>query len=59
MYYQMGNFVPWREAAWALLAERLALTPARRAAARFRLGQVPRRRRAIAKMLPCVPIRPS
>ena len=40
MYYQMGNFVPWREAAWALLAERLALTPARRAAARFRPGQV-------------------
>jgi hypothetical protein len=25
MYYQMGNFVPWREAAWALLAERLAV----------------------------------
>jgi hypothetical protein len=22
MYYQMGNFVPWREAAWALLSER-------------------------------------
>jgi hypothetical protein len=22
MYYQMGNFVPWREAAWVLLAER-------------------------------------
>ncbi len=30
-----------------------------RGTARFRLGQVPRRRRAIAKMLPCVPIRPS
>ena len=23
MYYQMGNFVPWREAAWALLSERV------------------------------------
>jgi len=22
MYYQMGNFVPWREAAWVLLSER-------------------------------------
>jgi hypothetical protein len=25
MYYQMGNFVPWRDAAWALLAERVAV----------------------------------
>src|SRR5690349_4981161 len=25
MYYQMGNFVPWREAAWALLLERVAV----------------------------------
>jgi hypothetical protein len=25
MYYQMGNFVPWREAAWVLLAERTAV----------------------------------
>jgi len=25
MYYQMGNFVPWREAAWVLLAERAAV----------------------------------
>ena len=24
MYYQMGNFVPWRQAAWVLLAERAA-----------------------------------
>jgi len=23
MYYQMGNFVPWREAAWMLLRERM------------------------------------
>ena len=22
MYYQMGNFVPWRDAAWVLLSER-------------------------------------
>jgi hypothetical protein len=25
MYYQMGNFVPWRDAAWALIAERVAV----------------------------------
>jgi len=25
MYYQMGNFVPWREPAWVLLAERAAV----------------------------------
>jgi hypothetical protein len=25
MYYQMGNFVPWRRAAWVLLAERAAV----------------------------------
>jgi hypothetical protein len=25
MYYPMGNLVPWREPAWALLYERLAL----------------------------------
>jgi hypothetical protein len=25
MYYQMGNFVPWRGAAWALLSERIAV----------------------------------
>src|SRR5262249_59100527 len=25
MFYQMGNFVPWREAAWVLLAERAAV----------------------------------
>src|SRR6516164_9117927 len=29
MYYQMGNFVPWRDAAWALLAERAAVLSAR------------------------------
>jgi hypothetical protein len=25
MYYQMGNFVPWRKAAWVLLCERAAV----------------------------------
>jgi hypothetical protein len=25
MYYQVGNFVPWRDAAWVLLAERAAV----------------------------------
>jgi hypothetical protein len=25
MYYPMGNFVPWREPAWALLLQRLSL----------------------------------
>ena len=25
MYYQMGNFVPWRKAAWVLLSERAAM----------------------------------
>jgi len=25
MYYRMGNFVPWREPAWALLHERTLL----------------------------------
>jgi len=25
MYYQMGNFVPWRHAAWVLLSERTAV----------------------------------
>jgi hypothetical protein len=25
MYYQMGNFVPWWNAAWVLLAERAAV----------------------------------
>jgi len=25
MYYQMGNFVPWRDAAWVLLSERAAV----------------------------------
>jgi hypothetical protein len=29
MYYQMGNFVPWRDAAWALLSERAAVLSAR------------------------------
>jgi Ferritin-like len=25
MYYPMGNFVPWRESAWAVLAERVSM----------------------------------
>jgi hypothetical protein len=25
MYYLMGNFVPWRESAWALLHERMTI----------------------------------
>ncbi len=29
MYYLMGNFVPWREAAWALLSERVAVLASR------------------------------
>ena len=29
MYYQMGNFVPWRDAAWALLAERATVLAGR------------------------------
>lgn len=33
MYYQFGNFVPWREPAWALLSERATLLANRAAAA--------------------------
>jgi len=29
MYYQMGNFVPWQAAAWALLSERVAVLSGR------------------------------
>ncbi len=29
MYYQMGNFVPWRGAAWAVLSERAAVLAGR------------------------------
>jgi Ferritin-like len=29
MYYQMGNVVPWRDAAWALLSERVAVLASR------------------------------
>ena len=25
MYYPMGNFVPWRKAAWAVLSERVGV----------------------------------
>lgn len=33
MYYQFGNFVPWREPAWALLSERAALLATKAAGA--------------------------
>jgi hypothetical protein len=33
MYYQFGNFVPWREPAWALLSERATMLATRSAAA--------------------------
>jgi len=29
MYYQFGNFVPWRGPAWALLSERAAILATR------------------------------
>ena len=38
MYYQMGNFVPWRGPAWALLSERVALLSGQCAAAALRDG---------------------
>jgi hypothetical protein len=33
MYYQFGNFVPWREPAWALLSERATILAKRSAEA--------------------------
>ncbi len=41
MYYPMGNFVPWREAAWALLSERLSVLANRCAGAGGRDGIPP------------------
>jgi hypothetical protein len=38
MYYQMGNFVPWRDAAWALLSERAAVLASRCAEEATRYG---------------------
>jgi len=38
MYYQMGNFVPWRHAAWVLLAERAAVLSRQCAACATRDG---------------------
>ena len=38
MYYQFGNFVPWRGAAWALLSERAAMLADRCAEAAGREG---------------------
>jgi len=40
MYYPMGNFVPWRESAWAVLTERVSLLADRCEAAATR-GDVP------------------
>ena len=40
MYYAMGNFVPWRTAAWAVLSERVAVL-AQRCAAAAELDGVP------------------
>jgi hypothetical protein len=38
MYYQMGNFVPWRDAAWALLCERVTVLSSRCTATATRDG---------------------
>jgi hypothetical protein len=38
MYYQMGNFVPWRNAAWVLLCERAAVLSRRCADCAMRDG---------------------
>jgi len=38
MYYQFGNFVPWREPAWALLSERATILATRSADAADRPG---------------------
>jgi hypothetical protein len=48
MYYQMGNFVPWRGAAWAVLAERAGVLAERCAAAAAQDG-VPGSVGAVAK----------
>jgi hypothetical protein len=40
MYYPMGNFVPWRESAWAVLSERVSMLADRCDAATSR-GDVP------------------
>ena len=40
MYYLMGNFVPWREPAWALLHERSATMVEKCVAAAEQEGQV-------------------
>jgi hypothetical protein len=40
MYYQIGNFVPWRDAAWVLLSERTA-TLSRQCAETARHAGVP------------------
>ena len=40
MYYPMGNFVPWRDSAWAVLTERVSML-AERCEATARRGDVP------------------
>ena len=44
MFYLMGNLVPWQDAAWALLSERVAVL-AGQCATDGRAGQYPRRGR--------------
>jgi hypothetical protein len=41
MFYEFGNFIPWREAAWTLLSERAALLASRASAARSLDGAPP------------------
>ena len=41
MYYQMGNFVPWREAAWTLLHERVQVVADRCGGLSDRVGSLP------------------
>ena len=40
MYYAMGNLVPWREPAWALLHERMSLLVEHCTAATYEHGPV-------------------
>jgi hypothetical protein len=38
MFYLMGNFVPWQDAAWAVLSERVAVLASQCASAAGRDG---------------------
>jgi hypothetical protein len=57
MYYPMGNFVPWRDSAWAVLTERVSVLADRCDAVQARIGSpstiadVPAAARAIADRL--------